>query len=137
MVGPAGFLKRYIPHLGYMSAHHKDDFAGDEWQMDTQGLVAFVYLSGAFDIKLDYRSSIAKSLHLSDGDLELMEDHLWMDTLTGNIPTFLHSNGGKMPFYEYNGTMWFDVAPGHKIPTTARLLAPNGTEIAFHAVCPI
>ena len=115
---------------------------------DDQELAAFVYLGGAFNVKLDFKSALAKSLYNSSDDLEpstvpnsrdtAHTKQLWRDRISGSTPVFLHSNGDKMPFYIFNKTMWFSgmhLKDVH-LPNSLIVHAANGSDVQFNSICP-
>ena len=109
--------------------------------LDEQGLVAFVYLGGAFNVKLDFKSALSKSLFEGSDDLEPSLVHsrqLWRDKISGATPVFLHSNGGKMPFYHFNRSMWYsDMQLKDVHPHTSMVVhIANGSDVQFRTICP-
>lgn len=138
IVGRAGTMVRLVKTLNNLLTYHRKDFQQGETQMDDQGMAAFVFLSGAFDSKLDYYSEITKNMFMAEQDVEpnvMGGRRVWRDKTSGSTPVFLHSNGGKMPFYNLNGSMWYDVAHA-RLPESAAVYAFDGTALPFRTICP-
>eukprot|EP00887_Chlorella_sp_A99_P005844 scaffold1.g5844.t1 len=69
--------------------------------------------------QLDYYSEITKNMFMAEQDVE-------PNVMGGRC---------KMPFYNLNGSMWYDVAHA-RLPESAAVYAFDGTALPFRTICP-
>lgn len=86
-----------------------------------QKLVADMFMSGKYGIKLDYHTSVFQAMHMTLDpplpycdpmqDLALGRDGHWINVRTRNTPAVFHFNGGgKRHHLEMEGKSWFKLA---------------------------
>lgn len=118
-----------------------------------QKLVADMFISGKYGIKLDYQCEVFQSMHNTDppglpycnprNELVLTNDKRWQNKLTNTRPAIFHFNGGgKKHHLQMEGSVWykgkeFYTGMNGKMLREHYIMVPSAKlgKLSFEAMC--
>ncbi len=119
-----------------------------------QKLIADLYMSGRFNIKLDFYNKIFQSMHMTldpplpycnpVSDMTIDASHTWKNTRTHSTPSIIHFNGGgKSHHLQMEGQVWYKLPDHNTLKDKEQLRGsllimpgqPND-RLTFDDICP-